>query len=277
MFGFGEKHTSTIHISAPDAFIRIYSWKDQYTLDKNPAGDGDDSVSFNIYGDIPSIQTEKSKEGAANWNVTIASTREYNSVIHPGDWITIHISDQKIDFTDEVEFRKTIKMIGIIRTVRKIESSNPETGQRFTKFVIAGNDFSSALNLPIYVNSALINSNSPSMDAAKEAVVVSIMTGSKGDVEKRYGNPSTNVRRCLGLLFAGGQGENTGPIMVGYQFKVPEELFKALHGKAKALTGTSFLDFVEKDFQQGLTGQSDIRPDLGGVIDGLSLDRKSVV
>lgn len=256
-------------ISAPDAFIRIYSWKDQYTVASNKKKISQDSVSYNIYEGILSIDTEKHKEGPGNWSVHLSGVKNYNAMVYPGDWITIHISDQKINVKDEIEVKKTIKMMGIIKTVRRIESATPD-GVRSIKYVIAGTDWSSALHTPIYINSMLFDFQEA---GAKEGALATFVhgVGQEGESARR-GGPGTAVQKILYVIFAGGHSPDKSSLVTGQQFSVPAELVKLVYGKSKIQNSyLSFLNFIINDFQEKMHGISDVRPDFGGVTEGWSL------
>ena len=239
-----------VHISSPDAFLMVYSYPNQNTSE---------AEAMLVYDDILSIQTSKNKESPGSWDVTLAPQKEYNKIIHPGDWVTIHISDEKLD--PEKDKTKSIKLIGIVKTVRRIESTNPENGLVFTRFTIAGQDFASCLNIPLYINNQLAGT-----DTSSETAFVSLFHGIGKDVKDRVVAPQRLAEKILNFIFNGGPNKSTSTL--GYQFNVPPQLIKDVRG---SVVGSGFLSFIKKDFQKNLVGIADVQPDIGGVVTALSL------
>jgi hypothetical protein len=258
----GDHPHSQIHVSSPDAFLKVYAYTDQ---DTTRASATDNVQVFTIYNDILSIDTSKNKQSAGSWNVTLAPGQAYNTMVHPGDWITIHVSDEKLD--PEKDALKSIKLIGIVKTVRRVESANPETGIRNIRYIIAGEDFASCLNIPLYINSELAGTSM----GTGELALVSLLHGSDPNANNRVDGPAGLANQFLNLVFNGGPNKDA-PAVIGFQFRVPKELIKDTKGTFLGPKGGSgFLNLAARDFQKNLIGKSAVHPDLGGTITVLSL------
>jgi len=244
-------NNNQVHISSPDAFLRVYTYPNQKTSE---------SKVMLVYDDILSVQTSKNKQSAGSWDVTLAPGKEYNKIIHPGDWVTIHISDEKLD--QEKDKAKSIKLIGIVKTVRKMETTNPETGLVYTRFTIVGQDFASCLNIPLYINNELAGTDK----GTKETAFVSLFYGAGSDPKDRVAGPKKLAEQILSLIFNGGPTKSEASL--GYQFNVPPQLIKDIGGDN---SGSGFLSFVKKDFQNNLVGISAVQPDIGGTVTAMSL------
>jgi hypothetical protein len=136
----------------PTAGIVIYNYLDR---------GGSDKISNQNYErivltkSIVSIQTSKSKSNpAGRFQVVLAPTKNWSAALSTGSWIEIHMSPNQMTEGDLNESsRYTLKMIGIIDSVRMSMTVDQVTGARSTDYVIVGRDWGSIFESYLYVDS----------------------------------------------------------------------------------------------------------------------------
>ena len=102
-----------------------------------------------------SIKTAKSKgQPQGTFELRLAPTKNWVSVLSPGSWLAILMSQQKIEYSDLVETAdpNKIKMLGRIESVRAHVTVNQETGARSTEYIVQGSDWGGVFNTAIYVD-----------------------------------------------------------------------------------------------------------------------------
>jgi hypothetical protein len=145
--------------------------------------------------------------------------------------------------------------------------------------VISGNDFTSALNDPAYINLKIANVQNPTQAAA--------ITGASPDIK----GPAGNLAGILSFIFTGAFSWKTKPEsqskqkietpdtnngkktltnldnVVGDGRKIPAGLCQAMWN---GMTDLSFLNWITCKFQGNLIGSASALPDLNGIVGGLS-------
>lgn len=163
-------------IRTPHAAIKIWNYIDRIT----DIG-ADASVANQVREEIIStvscmnIQTSKSKsDPAGTFHFTLAPTRNWVSVITPGSWCVIMMSNNTI--TKE-SFTKAdpslVKMFGRIDTVRA-EVTVDENGARNTRYLVSGQDWGSLFTNIFYVD-PLISDPSDAMNRQGNALYLQII------------------------------------------------------------------------------------------------------
>lgn len=259
--------------NAPDAYVLFFPYKD---LEGSDMSTGKVLVSREIL----SIGTNKGKKDIGSWTINLSPTQNFSSIIHPGDWMLIYMSNQQFPLKPGGNFKDSgLKMVGIVKSVRRIESMNPTTGIRSVRYVISGNDFTSAINDPAYLNLKIANVQNPTQAAA--------ITGASPDIK----GPATNLAGILSFIFTGAfswktktesqskqkiespdtnNGKKTLTNLdnvIGDGRKIPAGLCQAMWN---GMTDLSFLKWLTFKFQGNLIGAASALPDLNGIVGGLS-------
>ena len=152
-------------IRNPTAGIVIYNYRDR------GGASGISSQETNkIYltKSIVSISTSKSKSGpSGRFEISLAPTKNWISEISIGSWIEIHMSSRVITQSDlDGSSIETLKLIGMIDSVRMSVSVDQNTGARNTTYSIVGRDWGSALESCVYVDAAVTNRTDTALQAA---------------------------------------------------------------------------------------------------------------
>lgn len=109
-----------------------------------------------------SITTNKSKGSpVGTFSIALAPTRNWVSVITPGSWCAILMSNESLD---KNSFQKAkdnqVKMLGRIDTVR-VDVSVNEEGARQTRYIVSGEDWGSIFNNVVYVDPIIQDPSDP--------------------------------------------------------------------------------------------------------------------
>lgn len=143
-------------ITSPSAGIVIYSYKDRGGYNSISDRTAETIV---VTKSIVSISTSKSKSRpSGSFDIRLAPSRNWTAVISPGSWIEIHMSpymmtDKNLKDPNSSN-AKTLKMIGIIDSVRLTVSVDQSTGTRNTIYSLRGRDWGAALESFLYIDSA---------------------------------------------------------------------------------------------------------------------------
>ena len=119
---------------------------------------------------IVSIQTSKSKSNpAGRFQVVLAPTKNWSAALSTGSWIEIHMSPTQMTEGDlQSSSRHTLKMIGIIDSVRMSMTVDQITGARSTDYIVTGRDWGSIFESYLYIDStAESTADSPLANAIK--------------------------------------------------------------------------------------------------------------
>lgn len=149
----------------PTAGLVIYNYKDRGGANYISSQTTD---KYYITGSIISISTSKSKVNpAGTFEIKLAPTKNWISLISVGSWLEIHMSPQVItrDNLDESS-KKTLKMIGVIDSVRTNVSVNQSTGARQTEYILIGRDWGAALESYLYIDSAVVTREDDALSLA---------------------------------------------------------------------------------------------------------------
>lgn len=100
-----------------------------------------------------SITTNKSKsDPVGTFNITLAPTRNWVSVLTPGSWCVMMMSNEPLTKDSFITANaKQVKMFGRIESVH-VDVSVSEDGSRSTRYVVSGQDWGSIFNNIVYVD-----------------------------------------------------------------------------------------------------------------------------
>lgn len=153
----------TAAIQTPHAAIKIWNYVDRITdSGANPAFTNKVKEEIISTVSCQSIQTNKSKgEPNGSFNFVLAPTRNWVSVITPGSWCVILMSNRPIAAEDFKHANiNSVKMFGRIDTVR-VEVTVAPDGARQTRYLVAGQDWSSIFNNIFYIDPLIANPSDP--------------------------------------------------------------------------------------------------------------------
>lgn len=144
-------------IKTPHAAIKIWNYADRIT-DTGTTGQPN-KISEQIISTVSciGIQTSKNKgDPVGTFNFILAPTRNWVSVITPGSWCAIMMSNNPItaDAWSKAD-KSLIKMVGRIDTVR-VEVAVDDNGARQTRYLVSGKDWGAIFNNVLYID-PLIN------------------------------------------------------------------------------------------------------------------------
>lgn len=242
----------------PDAYIAFFPWGNVDTSgEKNIEGE-----SFVVRDEILSLKTSKSKSGSGRWTAILAGSSNFNSKVHPGCWVAIYISNQRLEGKGGNSLDSGLKMIGIVRSVRRIESTEPSSGIRSVKFVIVGEDLHAAFEAPIYINSGLASQDDSDTVLS---LIGKFLPPTQGGYKFR--KPNEIIRAFLTLVFTGGRQKDIKPeelrALIGYSFTVPNILNNYIYGVSK---DTNFLWFCKYLTPNDFYGVTAVPPEISGVV-----------
>jgi hypothetical protein len=109
---------------------------------------------------IINIETIKSKSSpAGGFTVTLAPTKNWVSVLTPGSWMVLLMSQDAITASDLPQYNgqadpNKVKFLGRIESTRVSVAVDPESGARRTNYVITGTDWGDVFTTSIYVDPA---------------------------------------------------------------------------------------------------------------------------
>lgn len=272
-----------IFSTAPDAEVLFFPFESEITYDgkkgkaiitsKTPGVLGVNQISARK--DIIELTTNKPKSGVGTFNVTLSSNQNWKRLVHPGAWCMIYISDHRLDDLEKNKYAATensgFKMLGIVRTVRRQEYLNPETGAKTIRYMIAGEDFQSIFNVPIYVNKNLTTLGEKTGGDMRSAGLITL--GLEQLITPNQ-DPSQIVEKLITNLI-GNPGYKNNSINAlrggkhGIPVQIPKQVSKTLLGSNPP--NTEFLSTLTLLLQERLFGTGEFQPDLGGVIPAWSI------
>lgn len=189
-------------IRTPHAAIIVWNYDDRLSA-KGVTAKTFDWVNEVIISTVSlvSISTNKTKSSpAGTFNFALAPTRNWVSVLTPGSWCAIMMSNEPLV---EASFKKAnakqVKMLGRIETVR-VNVTVGDDGARSTSYVVSGQDWGSIFNNAIYVDS-LIQDKSDSPRTVANALYQQLIANcfsANGDL--LYCAVPTNLNTFLSII-----------------------------------------------------------------------------
>lgn len=146
-------------IKTPHAAVKIWNYTDRVTdegTDPNYVNQTKEEIISTL--SLQSIQTSKSKSNpVGTFNFVLAPTRNWVSVITPGSWCVILMSNNPITKKAfEAADPAYVKMLGRINSVRA-EVVMAEDGTRSTRFLVSGEDWGSVFNNIFYMDPLILD------------------------------------------------------------------------------------------------------------------------
>lgn len=271
----GLPGTFKIKSTNPDADVLFYP----FTTERTSVVDFEDpsaidTTEISAYDSLLSINTSKPKGAAGSFSVTLAPTRNWKGTLQPGCWCLIYMSDKTLtplkDRTSTLE--DGLKMIGIVKSVNRIERTNPTTGLRTVRYQVSGVDFHAVFDAQQYLNVHL-------GQLSKKGGQSSYNTFFLG-YGKRFASlqrPDELVQNLIDVLLgrpaflADIKGDE--PIRnfkisarAGSPFKVPKQMAKRVLGyRESGAAGNLFTGMVTFFLQRNLLGKIVQKPEIMGI------------
>ncbi len=254
--------TSTnIHSVSSDAYIVFFPYRTEETR----LGTGFDQ-SFLATKQIPvkkeilSISTSKGKGGAGSWRVILGSSQNYKSFLHPGCWCMIHMSSEPLTtFAPNSLEDGGLKMLGIVRSVRAIESLDEERGTRTVRYEVSGDDFHAVMDTQVYINQILRPSGNQKTNPVIDSLV--LFKRDFSEPQPPESMVAALIKAVLGSTTTLDQALVDKGALAGGVYGVPPEVARALTGKGNP--GNKFVSILGMFLQKGLLGRIVPQPQLG--------------
>lgn len=250
---------TNVHISAPDSYIIAYPYQqEQTTVGSTFAPSMLETNPILITKDIINISTSKGKGGSGSWHATLGSSQNYKAKLHPGCWVLVYINDNNYDqYSDASSEQSGLKMMGIIRSLRCIESTSGD-GTRSIRYEISGDDFHSVLETSVYVHS-LWRVQSTNQAQADQFVYLNGGAFSPlNPTEMLTVLLDTILNRAVGASSKLSLNEEQSNPIVGGSLGIPPQLLKRIGGSS-----IKFNDVLQKFLQPDLLGKITKQPTIG--------------
>jgi hypothetical protein len=221
--------------------------------------------------DVLDASTSKPKGGVGSFQITLGSQHNYKSILQPGCWCMIFMSESTIHGPVNCAPDGGLKMVGIVRSIRRIENTDV-SGIRMVRYTVSGTDFHSGLTNPIYVNSNLTmvaNGSGSSLTSAMLALT---------NVLRKSQKPAEMVQNLIDVLIGtpkysvneGTKGVSIGnPGRQGQPFGIPPTMSIDLLGKRAE--GDYFTAILTSFLQTNLVGSTYLQSDIGNMASAWSL------
>ena len=257
---------NSFHSTSPDAYILFFPYLQEQTKSAEPYSDKYlETQVVEVKSELISVTTSKSKGGAGSWSCVVGSNINYKALIHPGCWCLIYISDEQIDRveTGTSGSKSGLKMMGVVRSVRTIESLSGSTGTKTVRYEFAGIDFHSVLENQVYVNRVILGQN----DGLKDALAIF------KELQLKPLKPDEAVRAIINAVLGNSESiENTlnkAVVTAGGAYAIPPQVATAAFGSPSK--GNKFINSMNLLLYPKLIGQVAFQPDLGGMFSCWSL------
>lgn len=277
---------SLIHSVSSDAEILFFPFEKEITAEMSlTSSDLLSTRELSVRNDILELNTSKTKAGVGTFNLVLGSNKNYKKLIHPGCWCLIFVSDQRVlgDELQKKNYATTqesgFKMLGIVRTVRRQEILSPETGTKIIRYSIAGEDFQSLFNVPIYLNRNLTSIGGKTDPGAVRTVGLAAL-----GLSDLYGkrSPDAIVKLLIENLVgsAGYTSERKRGVTklskgkTGIPVQIPRAVSKKILGESPF--DTEFASTLTLLIQSNLLGGAEFQPDIGGVVPAWSIIQQYV-
>lgn len=247
-----------IRSQSPDANVIFYPFETEDT-EKNGRNRIDIRTTEVVAHDhILELQTNKPKTGTGTFSVMLSSAVNWKGILHPGCWCIIYMSDQRLTGEENGEEDSGLKMLGIVRSVRRAEQTDPSTGKKTLRYLVAGEDFHSVLTIPIYINQHLTQTSQGNTLPSGLFLF--------GKLWKAFIRPNEVVKALVDSLlgrpaFILDKGNNSNVVQnvpllnrTGIPYRMPEQVARRIFGGRRAASNffTGLLTFF---FQQDLIGE----------------------
>lgn len=233
----------TTRIKTPHAAIKIWNYTDRVGI-AGSKPERVDQINEEIISTVSctGIQTFKSKsDPVGTFNFSLAPTRNWVSVITPGSWCVILMSNDPITKDSfRVADKKLVKMFGKIESVRA-QVDVDSNGARQTVFLVSGQDWGHIFNNILYVD-PLISDEKDNLGDQGNALYLQLIHSLLGENGTAVpGNITNNLQTLLSVF--------------GDTLKIPEttRLAKATHSIRMPLELVKFFKFVNSENEESKT------------------------
>ena len=143
-------------IKTPHAAVIVWNYKDRLGSEET-SGSKLHEVEPTIFSTVSciSIKTAKTKsQPNGSFEIRLAPTKNWVTVLSPGSWLAILMSQQKIEYKDIAHKAdpNKVKMLGRIESVRAHVTVDQVTGARHTEYIVQGSDWASIFNTAVYID-----------------------------------------------------------------------------------------------------------------------------
>jgi len=248
-----------IRSQAPDANVIFYPFEVEDTEAKGGRNTIDIKTTDVVAHDhIIELQTNKPKTGVGTFSMMLSSAVNWKGILHPGCWCIIYISNERLTGEEGGQEDSGLKMLGIVRSIRRSEQTDPATGKKTLRYLVTGEDFHSILTIPIYINQHLTQT------LQGESLPSGLFLF--GKQWQAFIRPNEVVKALVDSLlgrpaFIADKGNNSTVVQnvpllnrTGVPYRIPEQVARRVFGGRRAASNffTGLLTFF---FQQDLIGQ----------------------
>lgn len=268
----------------PDCEVVFYPYVNEVTYDASKQKSSIAPGSFdatNVFemkagADVISCNTSKAKGAVGTFEILLSSRVNYKSLIEPGCWVMVYMSDDAINFGGNCVNAPDsgLKMIGMVKSVRRREFVDPDSGTRIVRYSVSGQDFQCLLQAPIYLNAQLSQEQKTSGD--QSFGYSDLLLGANLRVNV---SPDVLLTKLL-ASFLGSNGFSAStasnfqanPAFAnsrssGVPIRVPSDLTQRVLGSDTTVQNSAFSAFLTLIFNQGLPGLAAFTNTVSGTVD----------
>ena len=150
-------------IVTPHAAAIVWNYRDRIAAEGSNSKNGKvnevDQIVISTLS-LMSVSTSKTKSSPqGTFQIALAPTKNWVTVLTPGSWIVLLMSQNKIEPKDLPDRKgggkadpNKVKFLGRIESVRSNVTVNQSTGARETTYVVTGVDWDSVFTTIMYVD-----------------------------------------------------------------------------------------------------------------------------
>jgi hypothetical protein len=233
---------SNIRITTPHAAVLIWNYDDRGGYDGLTESNYNKASSVIISTlSCISITTSKSKgDPQGTFGFQLAPTKNWVSVITPGSWCAILMSDEKItkEDIDNANY-KNLKMIGRIESVR-VSTQVDSSGTRSTVYYVSGVDWGSVFNSVLYIDNYISEKNETANLGNSAAIAIQDMLFGVSNTPKSF-SIKENLTKLMGIIgqdhlgvrIVSSQANRLGKAV--YELQIPDNLRKFMRADTVSL------------------------------------------
>jgi hypothetical protein len=235
-----------------------------------------ETTEISAHASILTMNTTKPKGSAGSFSVSLASDRNWKGLLHSGCWCLIYMSDRTLRPLDGEDKRDSklddgLKMIGIVKSVNRVETTNPSSGIRTIRYDVTGIDFHGVFDTQQYLNAHLGQLSKKGGDATFSTFFLGY-----GDRFKTLQKPDDLVKNLIDVLIGRPAFlkdiRSSKPLQrfriqarAGQPFRVPKQMAKRILGyRTSGAAGNLFSGMITFFLQRNLLGRIQQKPELMG-------------
>jgi len=213
-----------------------------------------------VHDEIISITTNKPKGGAGSWSAVLSSKRNFKSILHPGCWCLIYISNHQLTGKEGAQPEAGLKMLGIVKSVRCIEEVS-ELGARTVRYEVGGEDFHSVLNSQVYTNATLADQTAQNKAAPEVNNYTQGYIAYNAKFRRKALTPDEIVEGLIESFLGSPDPEGRSTARTGTPYLLPEKISKIF--TSEKLANGDFIALMKRCFTKKLIGKTALPPGLG--------------